>query len=85
MDADPLILQLLEWISSRPRTYAQAMEAWRSTCPRLSIWEDAMTEGLIRVMDDGRTMNDAAVVVTARGRAILDRGSVDQRLHSAGG
>jgi hypothetical protein len=48
------------------------MQAWRSTCPRLSIWEDALIEGLIQVVDDGHGMDDCAVIVTARGRAILD-------------
>ena len=72
-----MILQLLEWISIRPRTYSQVMEAWRSTCPRLSIWEDALIEGLIQVVDNGHGMNDAAVILTARGRTILDpRGSL---------
>ena len=33
--------QFLAWVADRPRTYAEAMEAWRSSCPRLSIWEDA--------------------------------------------
>jgi hypothetical protein len=42
-----LTLQLLEWISSRPRTYADVLDAWRTTCPRLSIWEDACIDGLI--------------------------------------
>jgi hypothetical protein len=42
-----LTLQLLEWISNRPRTYAETLEAWRTSCPRLSIWEDACIDGLI--------------------------------------
>ncbi len=46
---DALTLDLLEWISSRPRTYAETMEAWRSHCPRLLVWEDALESGLVRV------------------------------------
>jgi len=42
-----LTLQLLEWISDHPRTYAEVIDAWRTTCPRLSIWEDACIDGLI--------------------------------------
>ena len=37
-----LIRQLLEWIASAPRTYGDAMEIWRSSCPRHTIWEDAL-------------------------------------------
>ena len=72
--ADPtraLTLQLLEWISDRPRRYADVVEAWRSTCPRLSIWEDACIDGLIDceegperivcVSDKGRRMLQAAM------------------------
>jgi hypothetical protein len=59
-------LQLLAWVAERPRTYADVMEAWRSSCPRLSIWEDATTDGLVR-LEGGR-----CVVLTPRGRAILE-------------
>ena len=44
---ESLTLQLLEWIGERPRSYAELMEAWRTTCPRMAIWEDACAEGLI--------------------------------------
>jgi hypothetical protein len=39
--------QMLEWIAAQPRDYAEVMEAWRTSCPRLSIWEDACLDGLI--------------------------------------
>ena len=42
-----LILDLLEWIAARPRTYADVMEAWRTSCPRLTIWEDATDSGYV--------------------------------------
>jgi hypothetical protein len=59
-------LQLLEWIDERQRSYAETMEAWRSHCPRLTIWEDAVADGLVGV-------HDGSVVVTARGRALVER------------
>lgn len=59
-------LQLLAWIAERPRTYAETMDAWRTSCPRLSIWEDAVGDRLVRV--DGR-----AVTLTDAGRAVLTR------------
>jgi hypothetical protein len=69
-----LTLEFLKWISSRPRTYSEAMEAWRSTCSRNSVWEDALIDGLIQV-EGGNTMNQSKVILTARGRAVLDGGS----------
>jgi hypothetical protein len=44
-DLDPLILDLLEWIGREPRSYADVIEAWRTSCPRLTVWEDAMDRG----------------------------------------
>jgi hypothetical protein len=44
-----LTRELLTWIASRPRTYAETMEARRSTCPRQSVREDAVGDGLIQV------------------------------------
>ena len=37
----PLILDFLEWVAARPRPYAEVMDAWRTSCPRLTVWEDA--------------------------------------------
>jgi len=68
-----LTLQLLSWIASRPRTYAEAMDAWRSNCPRHSVWEDALVDRLIEVDSSGGTMDQSAVRLTSAGRAILDR------------
>jgi hypothetical protein len=67
---DALTLQLLEWISHQPRTYADVLDAWRTTCPRLSIWEDACIEGLIDYDPDG----DRIVSVSPKGRALLQSG-----------
>lgn len=44
---ESLTLQLLEWVVERPRTRAELMDAWKTTCPRLSIWEDACADKLI--------------------------------------
>ena len=42
-----LILDLLEWVGRRERTYQETMEAWRTSCPRLPVWEDATDRGLV--------------------------------------
>ena len=68
--AHALTLQFLAWVAESPRTYAQAMEAWRSTCPRLSIWEDAILDGLV-AFAGGATRNQSRVTLTAKGRALL--------------
>jgi hypothetical protein len=44
---DALILDLIEWIGPEPRPYAEVLEAWRTSCPRLPVWEDATDRGFI--------------------------------------
>jgi hypothetical protein len=65
-----LTLELLSWVASRRRTYADAMEAWQSTCPRHPVWEDALIDGLIQVESEGR-LNQPEVTLTPRGKAVL--------------
>ena len=59
--------QLLEWIQEERRSYRETIEAWHSHCPRLTVWEDAIHEGLVAV-------KGGAVVLTERGRAQLADG-----------
>jgi hypothetical protein len=44
---DPLVLDLVEWIGREPRLYAEVIETWRTSCPRLTIWEDAIDRGYV--------------------------------------
>jgi hypothetical protein len=62
-----IMIQFLAWMADRPRNYAQTMEAWRSSCPRLSVWEDAIIEGLIRIDNNA----NRSVRLTSRGSAVL--------------
>ena len=67
---DTLILDLLEWMGPNPRPYAEVIEAWRTSCPRLPVWEDANDRGFIarhRAPGCG-----ALVSVSASGAAYLD-------------
>jgi hypothetical protein len=66
-----LMREFLTWVASRSRTYADAMEAWRSSCPRHTVWEDALVDGLVQV-EPGSPLRQAEVTLTPRGRAILD-------------
>jgi hypothetical protein len=66
---EPLILDLVEWVAAEPRAYAEVMDAWRTSCPRLTVWEDAVDRGLVR-----REARDGAGLVvraTAEGRELL--------------
>jgi hypothetical protein len=69
---DLLMREFLSWVASRPRTFAEAQEAWRSTCPRHTVWEDALLGGLIQVEGAG-PLHESAVTLTPRGRVVLDR------------
>ncbi len=66
---EPLILDLVEWLAPGPRPYDEVIEAWRTSCPRLTVWEEATERGLIAL----RTAPDGALVVeaTVSGRAAL--------------
>lgn len=44
---DPLVLDLVEWIARGPRLYSEVIETWRTSCPRLTIWEDAVDGGFV--------------------------------------
>ena len=68
----PAIVELLTWVEERPRTYGDAMQAWRSNCPRESPWEDALLRGFISVGDNGDSMDLSPVALTLEGRAALE-------------
>jgi hypothetical protein len=71
---DALILDLLEWVGPHARPYAEVMEAWRTSCPRLPVWEDANDRGFVeRRREPGR---GELIAVTAAGAEYL-------RLHRA--
>ena len=66
----PLILDFLEWIAVRPRSYSEVMEVWRTSCPRLTVWEDANERGFIaRRHVDGQEL---IVDLTRAGRSFLE-------------
>jgi hypothetical protein len=66
---EPLILDMVEWIAREPRTYGEVMEVWRTSCPRLTVWEDAVDRGLLKA--ESGPGNDIMVAVTNEGRALL--------------
>jgi hypothetical protein len=71
---EPLILDLLEWVAREPRPYAQVMDAWRTSCPRLPVWEEAVDRGLlVQERVEGRGV---LVMLTTAGRHFLAQRSV---------
>ena len=62
---DPLVRDLVEWVAKAPRTHVEVIDAWRTSCPRLTVWEDAVDRGLLMRKSEGR------VVVTEAGRRFL--------------
>jgi hypothetical protein len=71
--ADPtqaLVLDLLAWLAPGPRPYDEVMDRWRTHCPRLTVWEDAVDEGLVARTRAGS--DPAIVALTPLGRRRLD-------------
>jgi hypothetical protein len=64
----PLILDFLHWLDGEPRAYAEVMDVWRTSCPRLTVWEDAVDQGLVERRRDGGA---SLVVLTTEGRRTL--------------
>ena len=72
---EALILDLLDWLLVRDRTYAEVMEAWRTSCPRLPVWEDATDRGLVAQ----ENVNGRCIIrVTAAGLALLGQRRVQK-------
>src|SRR6266566_567097 len=57
-------VQLLAWIAEQSRSHAETIEWWKTSCPRLAVWEDALADNLVRI-DRGR------VLLTPAGRELL--------------
>nr|WP_081421679.1 hypothetical protein [Tardiphaga robiniae] len=70
-DLDPLILDLLEWIAREPRSYADVLDAWRTSCPRLTVWEDCIDRGFATRLHIAE--HSSVVRVTAAGLSFLQR------------
>jgi hypothetical protein len=62
-----IMIQFLAWVADRPRSYGETMDAWRTSCPRLSVWEDAVIANWVRLEGEGVRV----VTLTERGAALL--------------
>jgi hypothetical protein len=79
MQSEPslIMIQFLQWVAARPRSREDVMEAWRSSCPRFPVWEDARAEGLIRQC--GGERGEHRVELTKLGDAVLRRAGKQDR------
>ena len=74
-----LIFDLLEWLAAGERSYDEVMEAWRTSCPRFPVWEDATDRGLVTKQQvNGRlcvriTSSGLALLETRKSLSILER------------
>ncbi len=76
---EALVLDLLEWVAKRERNYEEVMDAWRTSCPRLPVWEEANDRGFVmRDQANGRCL----VRITSSGLAFLEQHRASQRLGS---
>jgi len=65
-----LVLELLEWLCRQDRSYEETMDAWRTSCPNLPVWEDANDHGFIRIENSN---GQSSVRVTPAGFALLKK------------
>lgn len=74
---DPLVLDLVAWVAAAPKAYPEVIEAWRTSCPRLTVWEDALEHGYVACAP--APAGGVVVSATARGRDYLRaNGRIDQ-------
>lgn len=67
---EPLVLDLVRWCASADRAYDEVLDAWRTSCPRLMVWEEAVAQGLLETRPAAAGL---AVVVTPHGHRHLAR------------
>jgi hypothetical protein len=80
-DRDPvaaLILDFVAWIAARPRRYTDVMEAWRTSCPRLTVWEDSLDQGY--VVRKSRPGGETTVEVTPLDLDLLEASGRGKRI-----
>jgi len=75
---DALILDLLEWIGPESRPYSEVIDAWRTSCPRLPVWEEAHERGFLELRHEPG--QGTAVLVSAVGKDHLRTARPDNSL-----
>jgi CTP-dependent riboflavin kinase len=66
---DPLVRDFVEWIGNEPRPYRDVLDAWRTSCPRLTVWEEARDRGYV---ERGYSQDQGAFIrITEKGRRFV--------------
>jgi hypothetical protein len=74
---DALIVDLLQWVASGDRTYREVIDTWRTSCPRLTVWEDANDRKLIATEQiDGREL----IKITSVGVEFLKQQGISAKI-----
>ncbi|GGE38968.1 hypothetical protein GCM10007276_15390 [Agaricicola taiwanensis] len=75
--SEALIVDLVKWVAEKPRPYQEVMEIWRSSCPRQTIWEDAVDQGLVACETQLSSHGPQTwVAVTPKGETFLRDGMI---------
>lgn len=68
---EPLLIDLVEFVAREDRPYLEVMDAWRTSCPRLPVWEEANARGLVTRICGAN--GEWLVHATAKGLALAER------------
>ena len=67
---EPLLVDLVAFVAREERPYLEVMDAWRTSCPHLPVWEEANARGLVTRLRGAH--GEWLVQATAKGRAFLE-------------
>lgn len=79
---EALVLDLLEWMGPSPRPYGEVLEAWRTSCPRLPVWEEANERGFLTRLSPSGGGGSVSVTETGRDHLRHHRPAVGPRFGS---
>ena len=76
---EALLGDLIAWLARDARPYAEVMDAWRTSCPRLPVWEEANERGYV---EQTRADGCAMVRITPAGHTFLAQRQNGSRMFS---
>ncbi len=72
--------ELLDWIALRPRSYTETIDAWKSTCPRSTVWEDAVIDGLVEIRRGRVRLSRRGEIARRRGAGVTSADGTPARV-----
>jgi len=79
---DSLVFDLVEWVGKEPRTYRQVMDAWRTSCPRLTVWEEALDRGYVARRGEGVLVTEAGQKFLKSRNVVIARSPSDEAIQA---